>query len=91
MILEENNPVLRGEKGILRLSTQLKWRKEGKGPFEKLVPWLSSLVDDGDIGAPVLSSHTDPDHQIRYQISPNLPAIGAKMHVRLIGFKTPPR
>ena len=57
-------------------------RGEGVGgSFEKLVPWLSNLVevgtvlqkpgpDDGDVGGPLLSylSHTDPDRQIRYQI-----------------------
>lgn len=108
MILEKNNLVLRGKSVFLWTLGAIEVERRGEavgGPFEKLVPWLSSLVevgtvlqkpgpDDGDVGAflPVVpSSHTDPDHQIRYrQTSRKTSGFGAKMHVRPIGFKTPP-
>ena len=88
MILEKNNLVLRGKSVFLWTLGAIEVERRGEavgGPFEKLVPWLSSLVevgtvlqkpgpDDGDVGAflsVVPSSHTDPDHQIRYrQTSP---------------------
>jgi hypothetical protein len=75
------------------------------GPFEKLVPWLSTLVevgtvlqkpgpDDGDVGASRLSyCQATRTLTIKSDIAKpprKTSGFGAKMHVRPIGFKTPP-
>lgn len=108
MILEKNNLVLRGKSVFLWTLGAIEVERRGEavgGPFEKLVPWLSSLVevgtvlqkpgpDDGDVGA-FLSVVPQATRTLTIKSDIAKPprktsGFGAKMHVRLIGFKTPP-